>query len=93
MGQFLGGLDSALTGVVGGVNDFLAFKQTLPVALDFLAAAGWALLVAFPLALVAVGTSYRSARRRRADFKRYQSELELLRAELDEVKRQIASAS
>ncbi len=36
VGQFLGPLDSALNGVVGGVNDFLAFKHALPVALDFL---------------------------------------------------------
>lgn len=91
VGQFLGGLDSAMTGVIGGVNDFLAFKKALPVALDFLAATGWALLVAFPLALIAVGTSYRSARRRRVDFRKYHIEIELLRSELDLVKRQIAS--
>lgn len=91
VGQFLGGLDSAMTGVVGGVNDFLAFKQALPVALDFLAAAGWASLVAFPLALWAVGTSYRAARHRRAEFGKYQTEVQLLRAELDEVKLQMAS--
>jgi hypothetical protein len=36
VGQFLGPLDSALNGVVGGVNEFLAFKQALPIALDFL---------------------------------------------------------
>lgn len=93
VGQFLGGLDSAMTGVVGGVNDFLAFKHALPAALDFLAAAGWALLVAFPLALLAVGTSYRSAQRRRADFRKYQTEVELLRSELNLVKRQISSNS
>ena len=57
IGQFLGPLDSALNGVVGGVNEFLAFKQALPVALDFFASSGWALLVSFPLHLRLPNTS------------------------------------
>src|SRR6476661_4909883 len=58
VGQFLGSLDSTLNGVVGGVNQFLAFKRALPVALDFLAVSGWALLVSFPLALLAAVVSF-----------------------------------
>lgn len=45
VGQFLGPLDSALNSVVGGVNEFLAFMQVLPIALGFLAVSGWCLLV------------------------------------------------
>ncbi|MDN4645525.1 hypothetical protein [Arthrobacter sp. PsM3] len=91
VGQFLGPLDSALNGVVGGVNEFLAFKQTLPVALDFLAASGWALLVTFPLAILAAGLSFAAARRRTADFERYRATVDLLKDELEQVKRQISS--
>lgn len=54
---------------------------------------GWALLVAFPLALLAAGVSYRAARHRTADLRKYQSEVDLPRAELELVKRQIPSAS
>ncbi|MCB5290645.1 hypothetical protein BJQ90_00059 [Arthrobacter sp. SO3] len=91
VGQFLGPLDSALNGVVGGVNEFLAFKQALPVALDFLAASGWALLVSFPLAVLAAGLSFAAARRRKADFERYRATVDLLKDELEQVKRQISS--
>ena len=89
VGQFLGPLDSTLNGVVGGVNEFLAFKQALPVALDFLAASGWALLVSFPLAVLAAGISYAEARRRTADFEKYRATVDLLKDELEQVKRQI----
>ncbi|MCG2620872.1 hypothetical protein LVY72_02965 [Arthrobacter sp. I2-34] len=97
VGQFLGPLDSTLDGVVGGVNDFLAFKQALPVALDFLAASGWALLVSFPLAVLAAGisagTRYAVARRRTADFEKYRATVDLLKVELEQVKRQISSGN
>lgn len=91
MGQFLVPLDSALNGVVGGVNEFQAFKRALPVALDFLAASGWALLVSFPLAILAAGLSYAVARRRTADFEKYRATVDLLKDELGQVKRQISS--
>ncbi len=91
VGQFLEPLDSALNGVVGGVNEFLAFKQALPVALDFLAASGWALLVAFPIAILAASISYAAARRRTADFEKYRATVDLLQDELEQVKRQISS--
>jgi hypothetical protein len=93
VGQYLGPLDSALDGVVGGVNEFLAFKQALPVALDFLAVAGWALLVSFPLAILAASLSYAAARRRTAEFEKYRATVDLLKEELEQVKRQIASVS
>ncbi|WP_232084367.1 hypothetical protein [Arthrobacter sp. SO5] len=93
VGQFLGPLDSALDGVVGGVNEFLAFKQALPVALDFLAASGWALLVSFPLAIVAAGISFAVARRRTAEFDEYRATVDLLKDELEQVKRRISAAN
>jgi hypothetical protein len=79
--------------VVGGVNEFLAFKQALPVALDFLAASGWALLVSFPLAILAAGISYSVARRRTAEFEEYRATVDLLKDELEQVKRQISSGN
>ena len=91
VGQFLGPLDSALNGVVSGVNDFLAFQQALPIALDFLAVSGWALLVSFPLAILAAGISYAVARRRTADFEKYRATVDQLKDELEQVKRQISS--
>lgn len=93
VGKFLGPLDAALNGVVGGVNDFLAFKQALPVALDFLAASGWALLASFPLAILAAGISYGVAKRRTADFDKYRATVDLLEEELAQVKRQISSGN
>ena len=93
VGQFLGPLDSALNGVVRGVNDFLAFQQALPIALDFLAVSGWALLLSFPLAVVAAVVSYAVARRRAAAFDKYRATVDLLIEELEQVKRQIASGS
>ncbi|MBT2535405.1 hypothetical protein [Arthrobacter sp. ISL-69] len=93
VGQFLEPLDSALNGVVGGVNEFLAFKQALPVALDFLAASGWALLVAFPIAILAASISYAAARRRTADFEKYRATVDLLQEEVEQLKRQISSGN
>lgn len=93
VGQYLGPLDSALQGVVGGVNDFLAFKQALPVALDFLAVSGWALLLSFPLAILAAVISFAMARRRSADFEKYRATVDLLKDELEQVKRQISAGT
>lgn len=73
------------------MNEFLAFKQALPTALDFLAASGWALLVAFPLAVLAAIISSASATRRTRDFEKYRATVEELKEELDHVKRQISS--
>ena len=78
------------SGVVGGVNDFLAFKQALPVALDFLTASGWALLVSFPLAILAAGISYAMARRQKAEFEKYRATVDQLQAELEQIKRQLS---
>jgi hypothetical protein len=38
-------------------------QQALPVALEFLAASGWALLASFPLAILAAGIGFTMARR------------------------------
>ncbi len=75
------------------MNEFLAFKQALPVALDFLAASGWALLVLFPLAVLAAGISFAAARRRTADFEKYRATVDLLKDELEQVKWQISSGN
>lgn len=91
VGQYLGPLDSTLQGVVGGVNDFLAFKQALPVALDFFAVSGWALLLSFPLAILAAVISFAMARRRSADFEKYRATVDRLQDELEQVKRQISA--
>jgi hypothetical protein len=93
VGQFLGPLDSALNGVVGGVNAFLAFKQALPIALGFLGTSGWALLVSFPLGIVATVISYILERRRKADFEKYRATVDQLKVELEQVKRQISSGN
>lgn len=90
VGEFLVPLDSALEGVVGGVNDFRAFQQALPIALDFLAASGWALLVSFPLVILAACVSFAKARRRKAEFTKYRATVDSLKDELEQVKRQIA---
>jgi hypothetical protein len=74
---------------VDGVNEFTDFRASLPVAVDFLAVAGWALVVAVPLGLVALVVSYRDAQRRKAEFARFRLQVEVLSAELDELKRHV----
>lgn len=92
VGQFLGPLDSAMNGVVGGVNDFLAFKNALPAALDFLEVSGWALLLSVPVAIIATGISWGAARRRAAQARRDRIAVDELRADVDRIKLQLASA-
>jgi hypothetical protein len=75
------------------VNDFLAFKQALPIAMDFLALSGWALLLSFPLAVLAAVISFAMARRRSADFEKYRTKVDLLEDELEQVKRQISASA
>ncbi|WP_394249492.1 hypothetical protein [Arthrobacter pityocampae] len=91
VGEFLEPLDSALEGVVGGVNDFRAFQEALPVALDFLALSGWGLLVAFPLVVVAAVVSFAAAQHRKAEFRKYRATVDSLRDELEQIKRQLAA--
>jgi hypothetical protein len=78
-----------MSGVVDGVNEFIDFRASLPVAVEFLAAAGWALLVAVPLGILALMMSYREAQRRKAAFARYSRRVEELSAELDDIKRHL----
>ena len=89
VGNFLEPLEGMLGGVTDGVNEFVDFRSALPVALDFFAAAGWALAVSVPVALVALAAGARAARRNRAEFTAYKTEVEQLRAELDQVKRHV----
>ncbi len=91
VGEYLEPLDTALEGVVGGVNDFRAFQQALPITLDFLAVSGWALLVSVPLVIVAAWISFANARRRKADVTTYRASVDALRDDLEQVKRQIAA--
>jgi hypothetical protein len=89
IGRFLGSLDTLLGGVVDGVNEFIDFQAALPVALDYLTAAGWALVVAVPLGILVLIVSYRDALRRKAEFARYSLQVEELSAELKEIKRHL----
>ncbi|MHA7281994.1 hypothetical protein [Arthrobacter sp. TMS2-4] len=91
VGDLLEPLDSTLEGVVGGVNDFRAFQEALPVALDFLAASGWALLVSVPVAILAACVAFARARRRKAEFAKYRATVDSLINELEQVKQQIAA--
>jgi hypothetical protein len=89
VGDFLEPLEGALGGMADGVNDFIDFRSALPVALDYFAAAGWALAAAVPVGLLVLAANARAARRRNAALARYSSELEALRVELEGVKRHV----
>lgn len=91
VGQYLEPLDTALNSVAGGVNDFVTFKHALPLALDFLTAAGWAVLAALPLAIIAASIHHIAARRQKADFEEYRAAVDLLREDLEHLKQQITS--
>ncbi|WP_458107217.1 hypothetical protein M1D51_16155 [Arthrobacter sp. R3-55] len=90
VGQFLEPLDAALQAVVSGVNDFLAFKEALPIALEFMVTAGWALLWSLPLMIFATIINQIIAKRRAATFNKYRSAVDLLREELDQLKLEVA---
>lgn len=89
VGQYLEPLDTLLGEVVKAVNEFMDFRAALPVALEFFDAAGWALLAALPLAVLAPGVSYWQAQRRKAEFARYKLQVQELREELDDIKRHL----
>jgi hypothetical protein len=89
VGQFLQPLDGAMAGMAGGVNDFIDFRAALPVALDFFAAAGWALAFSVPVALAVAAVQAGRARRRSAELAAWRTEVEQLRAELDAVKHHV----
>ncbi|MDQ0095022.1 hypothetical protein [Paeniglutamicibacter psychrophenolicus] len=93
VGGYLVPLDSALHAVVGGVNEFMAFKQALPIALEFLATSGIALLVSFPLAIIAAIVSFIVARRHKANFEKFRATVDQLKVELEQVKFQIAASN
>lgn len=89
VGNFLEPLEGMLGSVTDGVNEFVDFRSALPVALDFFAAAGWALALSVPVALVALAGGARAARRSKAEFTAYKTEVDQLRAELNQVKRHV----
>jgi hypothetical protein len=89
VGNFLEPLEGMLGGVTDGVNEFTDFQSALPVALDFLVAAGWALALSVPLALVVLAVNAREARRRTREFTAYKAQVEQLRQELEQVKRHV----
>ena len=93
IGRFMGSLDPLLHGVVDNVNDFIDFRTALPVALEYLTAAGWALVAAAPLGILVLIASYREAQRRKADLARYSLRVEELSAELQELKRHLGYPS
>jgi hypothetical protein len=61
--------------------------------MDFLAVSGWALLLSFPLDVLAAVISFAMARRRSADFEKYRTKVDLLEDELEQVKRHISASS
>ena len=89
VGKFLEPLEGMLGNVTDGVNEFTDFQSALPVALDFFVAAGWALALSVPLALVVLAVASREAKRRNAEFAAYKTQVEQLRQELDHVKRHV----
>lgn len=93
VGEYLVPLDSALQDMVGGMNEVLAFKQALPVALEFIGMSGSALLVSVPVAVVAAFISFFVSRRRRADHEKYRATVDQLKGELEQIKLQMATGN
>lgn len=89
VGRFMGPLEDLIRSVADSVNQFMDFQAALPVALEFFAAAGWALAASAPLALAALVVGYVEAKRRKAEFLEYKSQVEKLRLELEVIKRHL----
>jgi hypothetical protein len=89
IGRFMGSFDSLMGSVVGGVNEFLEFKDALPAAVDFFGRAGWAFLAMLPLFVLAVLVSAVQDRRRKAEYRRYKAAVGELQRELAELKKYV----
>jgi hypothetical protein len=89
VGPYLKPLDALMSGVADRVNEFADFRAALPVAVDFFVAAGWALVISLPLALVSLMVSYAEAKRRQAEFVRHKLQLEEVTRELENIKRHL----
>jgi hypothetical protein len=89
VGEALRPLDGVMNGMADGVNDFVDFRAALPVALDYFAAAGWALALMVPLGVAAFATNTVRDRRRAAESAAQVTEVARLRAELELVKRHV----
>lgn len=89
VGRFLESLDALMRGVVDNVNHFVDFRAALPVAMEFFAAAGWALVMSLPLALAALIVGYTDAKRRKAEFLTYKHQVEELQRDLEDIRRHL----
>lgn len=89
VGELLGPLDGTLNAMADGVNDFVDFRAALPVALEYFAAAGWALALLVPVGGAVLAVNAAVSRRRNAQAAAAGSELADLRAELERVKRHV----
>lgn len=89
VGQFLGPLDDALGSVADGYNEFLDFRAALAVAVEYFAAAGWALAILVPLGLVSLVVQVVVARRRAARTRAAVAEVARLRDDLERLKRHV----
>lgn len=86
VGQFMGPLDSTLSSLVTGVNDFLSFKDALPVAMDFFTNSGWALAVSIPLGITATIINFALSKRKAATVEKYRKTVDLLEGEVENLK-------
>ncbi|MGC0238622.1 hypothetical protein [Arthrobacter sp. SD76] len=78
-----------MNAMADGVNDFVDFRAALPVALEYFAAAGWALALLVPVGGAVLAVNAAVSRRRNAQAAAAGSELADLRAELERVKRHV----
>lgn len=86
IGQYLESLDGLMHGVADRVNEFVDFRAALPVALEFFVAAGWALVICIPLALLSLIIAYAEAKRRKTELLKHKTQLAELARELQVIK-------
>lgn len=86
IGQYLESLDGLMHGVADRVNEFADFRAALPVALEFFVAAGWALVICIPFALLSLIIAYAEAKRRTAELLKHKTQLAELARELQVIK-------
>lgn len=89
VGRFLESLDALMRGVVDNINHFVDFRAALPMAMEFLVAAGWALVIFLPLALAALVGAYAETKRHQAEFLKYKLQMEELQRDFEDMKRHL----
>lgn len=82
IGQWMAPLDAFLGEAATSINELVAFRHAFPVAQDFFALAGWALLLLIPLVIAALIVS-------RFQPSKDQQEIRALREELRQIKKHI----